>query len=104
VIERATALLPEELAESPACIGEAVLQPDGQVVEPYEARFPDEVAWRAEMEKRAKARREAAAAAFGREVRLNQWWTLEDVANGEGGPWKPRNDAYLAKWFGRPAR
>ena len=39
-----------------------MLQPDGQVVEPYEARFPDEVAWRTEMEKRAKARREAAAA------------------------------------------
>ena len=44
----------------------------------------------------------AAEAAFGREVTLNQWWTLEDVANGLGGPWKPGNEAYLAKWFGRP--
>jgi hypothetical protein len=44
----------------------------------------------------------AAEAAFGSEVTLNQWWTLEDVANGLGGPWRPRNDAYLARWFGKP--
>jgi hypothetical protein len=39
------------------CIGEAVLQPDGQVVMPYDGRFSDETEWREEMEMEAKDRR-----------------------------------------------
>ena len=42
----------------------------------------------------------AAEAAFGSEVTLNQWWTLEDVANGEGGPWKPVDPAWLQNGSG----
>ena len=38
----------------------------------------------------------AAEQAFGREVILNGWWTLEDVANGLGGPWSPSAQAWFA--------
>jgi hypothetical protein len=37
------------------CIGSGVLMPDGQVVQPYEATYQDEAAWRAAMDRRAKA-------------------------------------------------
>jgi hypothetical protein len=55
--DRALPVLTEERTEDSVCIGEAVLQPDGQVVEPYEGRYPNEEVWRAEMEKRAAAAR-----------------------------------------------
>lgn len=57
--DRALPVLAKELTESSACFGEAVLQPDGQVVVPYEGRWPDEAEWRAEIKAVAKATRKA---------------------------------------------
>jgi hypothetical protein len=48
---------PDVDEKSSNCIGEGVLQPDGQVVRSYDATFADEVAWRAEMETRAESLR-----------------------------------------------
>jgi hypothetical protein len=59
--DRALPVLVTELMESSACFGEAVLQPDGQVVAPYEGRWLDEAEWRAEMKAVAKATRKAQA-------------------------------------------
>jgi hypothetical protein len=40
-----------------------VLLPDGRVVQPFMQTFPDEDAWRGEMDRQVKAQRDTAAAA-----------------------------------------